>query len=127
MIVRVISLCLAAAMICSALRIQRPEIAAALSVAAGLAALWLTYPQISEAVREWSELRRRLSLDDDLAQAALKAAGITVLSELGAQICTDAGECALGGRILLAARVAILGLCAPMLAEIAAMLQGALR
>ena len=126
MILHVISLCLATAMICSALRTQRPEIAAALSIAAGLATLWLAFPLVSQAVSEWSELKRQLSLDDDLAQAALKAAGIAVLSELGAQICADAGERALGGRILLAARVAILGLCAPMLGEIAAIVQGAL-
>ena len=127
MIVRVISLCLAVAMICSALRTQRPELATALSIAAGLAALWLAYPQVGGAVREWSELKDRLSLDDDLALTALRAAGIAVLAELGAQICADAGERALGGRILLAARIALLGLCAPMLGEIAAMVQGALR
>ena len=57
--------------------------------------------------------------DGDVAALVLKGAGIAVVSELGTQLCADAGERALAGRIALAARLATLGLCAPMLSCIA--------
>ena len=56
----------------------------------------------------------------------LKGAGISVVSELGSQLCVDAGERALAGRITLASRLAMLALCAPMLSQIAAMIAGTL-
>ena len=42
-----------------------------------------------------------------------------IAAELGAQLCADAGEAALAGRIELASRVATLGLCLPLAADIA--------
>ena len=40
MILRVIAICVGAAMICAALRLQHPEMATALSLAAGLGAMY---------------------------------------------------------------------------------------
>lgn len=124
MILRVIALCVAAAMICSALRTQRPEMATAVSLAAGLAALALLYREFAASANGLDALRSLLRADEGATATVLKAAGIAVVSELGAQLCSDAGESALAGRIALAARVAMLGLCAPMLSEIAGMLGG---
>lgn len=126
MILKVAALCVAVAMICSALRLQRPEMATALSLAAGLAALTLLYGEISRATR-WVDAFRELTRgDEDLSTAVLKAAGIAVVAELGGQLCADAGERALAGRVALASRVAILGLCAPMLVELSQALHSAL-
>ena len=126
MILKVAALCVAVAMICSALRLQRPEMATALSLAAGLAALTLLYGEISQATR-WVDAFRELTRgDEDLSTAVLKAAGIAVVAELGGQLCADAGERALAGRVALASRVAILGLCAPMLVELSQALHSAL-
>lgn len=119
MILRVTALCVAAAMICSALRVQRPEIATALSLAAGLVVLGALLAG-AEQIRAWMGALDALSPgDSDVANVVLKGAGIAVVSELGSQLCEDAGERALAGRIALAARVATLGLCAPLFAELA--------
>ncbi|MBQ8109735.1 MAG: hypothetical protein IJ124_06240 [Clostridia bacterium] len=123
MIVKVTALCVAAAMICSALRIQRPEMATALSLAAGLAVLAMIGARLSEA-RRWAEAFERLAGSaGGLSSVILKGAGIAVISQLGAQLCVDAGESALAGRITLAARIAMLGLCAPLLAELTGLLE----
>lgn len=117
MMFRVIALCVASALICASLRTQRPEMATAVSLAAGAAAVALVWREIaaSESCREILGMMTRA--DESLISTVSRAAGIAVLSELGAQICADAGETALAGRIALAARVAMLGLCAPMLVE----------
>jgi len=126
MIVQVTSLCVAVAMICAALRTQRPELATAVSLAGGLAALGIllaNMPALGEWVRDFQGLLR---VDADLSAVVLKGAGIAVLSEFGCQLCADAGESALSGRIALAFRLATLGLCLPMISEIAGLVLRAL-
>ena len=118
MILKVTALCVAVAMICAALRLQRPELATAVSLAA-VSRRW-PWPGRRWPGPGWLEaFRQLLGQDDDVAAVVLKGAGIAVVSELGTQLCADAGERALAGRIALAARLATLGLCAPMLSRIA--------
>lgn len=126
MILKVAALCVAVAMICSAIRVQRPEMATALSLATGLAVLALLYSEMREAGRWVDAFRELTRADGDLSAAVLKGAGIAIVAELGGQLCADAGETALAGRVSLAARVAMLGLCGPMIAELADMLRSAL-
>ena len=119
MILKVAALCVAVAMICSAIRLQRPEMATALSLATGMTVLALVYGELRGAGR-WAEAFQTLTrMDGDLSAAVFKGAGIAIVAELGGQLCADAGETALAGRVALAARVAMLGLCGPMIAEIA--------
>ena len=68
-----------------------------------------------------------LPADRDITAIVLKGAGIAIVSEMGEQLCADAGESALAGRIALASRVAMLGLCAPLVGELTALIGGALR
>ena len=126
LIVKVAALCVATAMICAALRVQRPEMATALSLAAGVAVLAMLLGELTRAAEGLSVLRDRLGADADIAAVLLKGAGVAVLSELGAQLCSDAGETALAGRVTLAARVAMLALCAPLLTELVDAVGGAL-
>ena len=126
MILKVAALCVAVAMICSAIRLQRPELATAISLSAGLAALALVAGTLADAGGWIASLRRLLATEGDLAQTVVRGAGIAIVGELGAQLCTDAGESALAGRVTLASRVAMLGLCGPMLAELAGLLGASL-
>ena len=126
MILKVAALCVAVAMICSAIRVQRPELATAISLSAGLAALALVAGTLADAGGWIASLRRLLATEGDLAQTVVRGAGIAIVGELGAQLCTDAGESALAGRVTLASRVAMLGLCGPMLSELAGLLGASL-
>ena len=127
MIVRITALCVAVAMICAALRLQRPELATAVSLAGGLAAVMLLMTQ-AEGLTGWLDaFQALLPADRDITAIVLKGAGIAILSEMGEQLCADAGESALAGRIALASRLAMLGLCAPLVGELTALIGGALR
>ena len=59
------------------------------------------------------------ALESNQTAMILKAAGIAIISELGVQICCDAGESALAGRIRLATRMVMLGMAMPLVMEIA--------
>lgn len=126
MIIKVTALCVAVAMICSALRLQRPEMATALSLAAGLVVVALLYGELRQTGSSLDALQSLFLTEPGITATILKGAGIAVVTELGAQLCADAGETALAGRVTLAGRVAMLGLCGPILSELSELLGGAL-
>lgn len=126
MVLKITALCVAVAMVCAALRLQRPELATAVSLAGGMAALAMAVSEMAGAGQWLEGFRALLDRDGDVAALVMKGAGIAVVSELGAQLCADAGERALAGRIALAARLATLGLCAPMLSRLATLVTEAL-
>jgi len=116
--IHIILLCVGAALVCAMLRAQRPEMATMISICVGLGALIFTGDAIDESAVIIRQLLSAASVQSTEISTVLKASGITILGELGVQICTDAGESALAGRIRLACRVVILGLALPYIAEI---------
>lgn len=123
MAIQWIALCVAAAMLCALIRVQRPELATAVSLAAGVAVVAMLATQLQTEAPKLEGLNRVLTgMDPDIRDAVLRGAGIAILSDLGAQLCRDAGETALAGRVTLIARVSILALCAPLLSALAELL-----
>ena len=115
MTTQIVLVCIAAAMICAAVRLERPEMATGISIAVGIAVILFMWQSASGMIGLSQRIKNLISMDESLFSTILKAAGIAVISEMGAQICTDAGEGALAGRIALAARMSMLSLSAPML------------
>ena len=119
MAIQWIGLCVAAAMICAMLRPQRPELAMVISLAVGVAALYMLSTKIIEALPQLESLKKLIEqIDAGTLTAILRATGITVIAELGGQLCQDAGEGALAGRIALISRISILALCVPVVGEL---------
>lgn len=116
--VYIILLSVSAALVCSMLRVHRPEIAASVSLAAGLAALLMTgdsAKEISQSIRQFVDMT---NISHEGINIMLKAAGLSILCELGGQICSDAGENALAGRIRLACRITMLCMAMPFIMQI---------
>ena len=123
MAIQWIGLCIAAALICAMLRVQRPELATVVSLAVGMAALVMLALRIRAMLRELEGLTVLFeNMDGEAVTVLLRAAGITIIAELGGQLCRDAGETALAGRIGLIARVTILALCVPVVSRLVELL-----
>lgn len=116
--VRVIALCMGAALFSVSLRMHRPELAALFSLAAGVVALWMLREPFAEIVTAVQRLTQQTTDGGQTAAVVLKAAGITMLSELGVQVCCDSGESAMAGRIRLAARVILVCMALPIVSDI---------
>ena len=118
-ILRILVLCLSAAMICMTLRAAHPQIAAAVAMAAGVAALMLSGTDLGR----FSQVLRTL---EDYAQADLKplylmkVCGIAVIAEFASDVCRDAGEGALAHRIDMGVRIGVVASALPAAAEIMA-------
>ena len=123
MTVRVVLVCVAAAMICAAIRLERPELAMGVSLAVGIGVVLFILDERQEYINIFGKLSSLACGDSDLSKTVVKAAGIALISEMGVQICSDAGESALAGRISLASRITMAGLCCPILERMLELLQ----
>lgn len=122
--IQIIVLCVAAALIAVTLRADRPEMAMALTMAAGILAVMLALPDLREAVAAFTEISERAGIASESVSLMLRATGIALISEFGAQLCRDADEGTLAQRIEFGGRIAILALSAPVLLQLLNRLSG---
>ncbi len=111
---------IAALVICAAvcaliLRRLRPEMGAALSLAAGAMALLLALPVVAQVISGLSSLAQSGGVSDTYMAQLLKVAGISLLMDFAAQTCRDAGEESLALKAELAGRMMILALALPFM------------
>lgn len=114
------------ALVCSILKGQRPEMRMAVAMACGLGILYLSMDSISEGVGTLRSLVEEAGLSGETTRVLLQATGIALIAEFGGQLCRDADESALAGRVELAGRAALLGLSAPLVAAVVRQLRGIL-
>jgi stage III sporulation protein AD len=111
-------ICVGAALVCAHLKKRWPELALGIAIAAGLAVLAAFVPDIASMVSAMRTLAQSSGMDTGYTGVMLRACGISLVAEFAAQICRDAGESALSGRILLCARLALLAMAAPIVTDI---------
>ena len=115
---RILLLCVTAAMVCASIRSLHPQIASAVALAAGLAALMLSLPDIkafSDAVRK---IESSLGLNGEDQLLLLRLCGIALVAEFASDICRDSGESALARRIDAGTKIAVLAASLPMASEL---------
>ena len=116
-VLRILVLCLSAALICMTLRAAHPQMASAVAMAAGVAALMLSSADLGA-------FSRALHTLEDYAQGEaeqlylVKICGIAVIAEFASDICRDAGEGALAHRIDVGVRIGVVASALPAAAEI---------
>ena len=114
------------ALIILMLRQHRPEFAVLASVAAGLMAFFLIKDPIAELVEWIRQIQTIAGMPVESINLLLRAGGIALISEFASDLCTDAGEKALAGRIDLAQRVVLTAMCVPLAAQMTERLGGLL-
>lgn len=119
-------LCVAGALTCALMRQQKPEMRMAAAIAAGLGALYLSLDGLGAGVEMLRLLSGRAGLDSDGSTLLIRATGIALIAQFGSQLCRDAEESALAGRVELAGRVVLLGMTAPLLTGLLEKIEGIL-
>ena len=115
---RILVLCISAALICASLRIQHPQIAAVVALAAGIAALMLSSADIAAFSGALQTLEGYAGQSGVRQGYLLKLCGVAVLAEFAADICRDSGEAALAHRIDVGVKLGIAASALPTAAEI---------
>lgn len=109
---------LCGALLAAVLRTQRPELALCLSLTAGAVVLGLLLRQVTPLLSQLRRLMDAAAMPASYPAAMLKAAGITVLAQLTADTCRDAGETALAAKAELAGRILLLALAVPLFGDL---------
>ncbi len=100
------------------LRAYRPELGLQIAIAAGVLILMLTLDELIALSSFLSETLVRFQIDPGYLKVMLKVIGTAYLAQFAADLCRDAGESAVAGKVELAGRVLILALCLPVLMSI---------
>ncbi len=115
---QIVGLALIVTVICVVLKQIRPEIALQLTILASTSIFILVMSKISVIVDLLQDLADQANISSYYLLIILKIVGIAYLAEFGAQICRDAGEGALAGKIELAAKVGVIVLAIPIIVAI---------
>lgn len=124
-LIKLIGLCLAAALICATVRSAHPQIAAAVALACGVGILMLSMEDLGALAKALRRLEEAARLDGG-RMTLLRLCGIAVVAEFASDICRDAGEAALAKRIDVGVRLGITAAALPAAGEIMESIAGLL-
>ena len=117
-LIQVIALSVLVAMLGLVLKNQRPELALQLGIAAGALILLLVADQLVGVISEIEKISAEFGLQSDQLLVVIKVIGMAYLAEFGVQICKDAGENAMAGKVELAGKVMILAAAIPVVSAL---------
>ena len=97
---------------------ERPELAFALSVAAGMLILSLLLSGVAEIVSAFSGAVEKSGIDSTVYVRLLKMVGIGYLTETASETVEDFGNKSLASKIVLAGRIGVFLLAMPVFREL---------
>ena len=98
------------------IRQQRPELAVQLSLTLAAVIFLLILNKINVVLNLFRDLAERANISQMYLNTILKIIGIAYITEFGAQVCRDAGEGAIAGKIELAGKVLVMVIAIPIIA-----------
>lgn len=122
--VKILVLCITAALICASIRSVHPQMASAVALAAGVAAMLLSRTDIAV----FSDALKSLEViggDASGKMAMIKLCALAMVAEFASDICRDAGEAALARRIDMGVRIGVVASAIPSAAGIMNAIAGA--
>ena len=113
-VLKAISVCLIATVLWITLSSYNKNFALLLSVCVCCGILIPAYEYLSPVLKYFDELQNSSGWDPTAMQSVIRAAGVGILSELAALICTDAGNASIAKAIRILSTTCIMWLSLPM-------------
>ena len=117
-ILQIIGLAIVATVIIAVLKVQRPEIAIQISIAAGIIVFAMILGKITAVIELLNSYADKVNIDTIYLSTLLKIIGIAYIAEFGAEVCKDAGEGAIASKVELAGKVVIIVLAVPIITSL---------
>ncbi|MDU2065330.1 MAG: stage III sporulation protein AD [Sporomusaceae bacterium] len=115
-IVQIVAIGFIATLLSLLIKGDRPEFALQLSLALTALIFLFVLGKLSVILNVFQDLAHRANLDPLYLGLILKIIGIAYITEFGAQICRDANEGAIAGKIEFAGKVLVMVMAVPVLA-----------
>ncbi|WRS28152.1 SpoIIIAC/SpoIIIAD family protein [Oscillospiraceae bacterium MB08-C2-2] len=103
---------------CVLLRKTRPEMALVVSLAAGIAILFILLEFLIPTLDEIQRILEFTSVPGEYAAILFKALGICFLSQFACDACKDAGESAIASKIEAVGKIAIVVVSLPLFSKV---------
>lgn len=123
-IVRIAAAAVAAALCCTVLRKQTPELALALALVGGTAVLWMALSSLEYATGFLSELADTAGLSSSVLAPVLKVTGISIVTHTAVELCRDAKESGVAAFLEFAGTVTALAVTVPLIQAVLATVSG---
>ncbi|MCJ7855434.1 stage III sporulation protein AD [Lachnospiraceae bacterium NSJ-143] len=114
-ILKIVSIGAAGTILSAALKKENPQFAMIVSIAAGVIIFIELLGCFSEIITELYSMTNESGIDSGYISMILKITGIAYISQIGSEICKDAGEGAIGTKIEIAGKVLIAATCLPLI------------
>ncbi len=115
-IVQIIGLGFVVTLLILIIRREKPEIAVQLSLTLATIIFLLVLAKINVVLNLFRDLAEKASISQIYLNTILKIIGIAYITEFGAQVCRDAGEGAVAGKIEFAGKVLVMVIAIPIIA-----------
>ena len=110
-----------AAFLAVVLKPQRPELALALTLLAGIGVTAAVLARVVPVLQTAQSLLDQAALSGETGKLLFKSLGICLLTQLTADVCRDAGENGLAAKTELAGKVTMLALALPLFEQVGAL------
>ena len=115
-IIQIIGLGFMVTLLILVIKQQRPEIAVQLSLALATIIFLMVLSKISVVLDLFRDMAAKANISSMYLNTILKIIGIAYITEFGAQVCRDAGEGAVAGKIEFAGKVLVMVMAIPIIA-----------
>jgi len=115
-IIQIIGLGFVVTLLTLVIKQQRPELAVQLSLALATVIFLILLSKISVVLNLFRDMAEKANMSPLYLNTILKIIGIAYVAEFGAQVCRDAGEGAVAGKIELAGKVLVMVMAVPIIA-----------
>lgn len=115
-IIQIIGLGFVVTLLILIIKQQRPEMAVQLSLALATIIFLMVLGKINVVLNLFRDLAEKANISQMYLNTILKIIGIAYVTEFGAQVCRDAGEGAVAGKIEFAGKVMVMVMAIPIIA-----------
>lgn len=115
-IIQIIGLGFVVTLLILIIKQQRPEIAVQLSLALATIIFLMVLSKINIVLNLFRDMAAKANISSMYLNTILKIIGIAYVTEFGAQVCRDAGEGAVAGKIEFAGKVLVMVMAIPIIA-----------
>ncbi len=115
---RILGIGMVTAVLSLLVRQHRPELALAIPVLGGTAIFFCVAPYLRTIVEVFENLAEQAGLPNQYLRLILKMIGVAYLCQFSAELCRDAGEASVAGKIELGGKLLILSLSMPIVYQL---------
>ncbi|HAK74178.1 MAG TPA: stage III sporulation protein AD [Sporomusaceae bacterium] len=115
-IVQIVGLGFVVTLLILIIKRQKPELAVQLSITLASIIFLMVLSKLSVVLNLFRDLAEKAQISQMYLNTILKIIGIAYITEFGAQVCRDAGEGAVAGKIEFAGKILVMIMAIPIIA-----------